>query len=342
MKFALSILISFSALAQTNPFAARSTPLALDLNADHERADCGQIDLRPEFAQRNLPDRRHQDTTGWCYAFVGADLVSYEVRQNVSPADIARQYINNATPEHLASLDAVRRNPVAQFQPLGGGFTKTAVEATRPGGFCLESEFPSEDYSWSEEQERAMIAMYPNKNDRPDECLYTENIVPLFTGIPVRELLGLVHSDDFRRILNQLPNSVCQSRISLPENLRIQNVARKGREPYNDRRHESFYQRIDSVLTGNRPVSLSINSSIFNRPMESLRSLADAGHQVVLAGRRLNPATGRCEYLIRNSESSCQNYYSEYECENNHVWIPREIVRMGTFGADFITSDSAD
>ncbi len=343
MKFASVLLFFVSQLAhsQTNPFSARSTPLALELNAEKERTNCENIDLRSEFARRNLPDRRHQDTTGWCYAFVGADLVSYELRQNISPADIARQYINNETPEHLASFEAVWRDPVAQFLPLGGGFTSIAIEATREEGFCLEAEFPSEDYSWSEEQEQAMLAMYPNKN-RPEECLYTENVVPLFTGAATADLLRLVESDEFKRILNQLPNSVCQSRIPLPPNLRVESLVKKGPEPFEHPSHGTFYQRIDEVLSGNRPVSLGINSSVLARPMESLRSISSSGHQVVLAGRRFNADSGRCEYLIRNSDSSCQTYHSEYECENNHVWVPREIMRLGTFSADFISGQSAD
>jgi hypothetical protein len=341
--FVILILVSPLAHSQDSASFELLTPFSLGLNSERERASCGDIDLRSEFVRRNLPDRRHQDTTGWCYAFVGADLVSYELGQNISPADIARQYINTERPASLASLEAVMSNPnlVAQDQPLGGGFTKRALEATGTGGFCLESDFPSEDYSWSEAQEQAMIAMYPNK-DRPMECLYSDSIVPLFTGAATADLLAIVRANDFRRILNRLPESVCRSRIPLPSNLTVENLVKKGGEPFDHQGHNVFYQGIDDVLSGSRPVSLAINSSVLQRPTPRLRSLRNTNHQVVLAGRRFNAESGRCEYLIRNSDSSCQTYHSEYECENNHAWVPREIVRMGTFSADFIRSGSAD
>jgi hypothetical protein len=339
----LLILVSPFAHSQTGASAEFLTPFSLALNPVRERASCGDVDLRSEFARRNLPDRRHQDTTGWCYAFVGADLVSYELGQNISPADIARQYINTERPTSLASLEAVMRNPnvIAQAMPLGGGFTKKALEATSTGGFCLESEFPSEDYSWSAEQELAMMAKYPNK-DRPMECLNADSIVPLFTGAATADLLSIVRAHDFRRILNRLPESVCRSRIPLPANLRLENLSKKGAEPFDHQGHDPFYQGIDDVLSGSRPVSLAIHSSVLDRPSARLRALRNTNHQVVLAGRRFNAGSGRCEYLIRNSDSSCQTYHAEYECENNHVWVPREVMRMGTFSADFISSGSAD
>lgn len=343
MRLVLFLLILVPPLAHSQTSAPHEflTPFSLALNPERERASCEDVDLRSEFARRNLPDRRHQDTTGWCYAFVGADLVSYELGQNISPADIARQYINIERPAHLANLEAVMNNPMAQFQPLGGGFTKMALDATRTGGFCLESEYPSEDYSWSEEQERAMIALYPNK-DRPLVCLNEDSIVPLFTGAATADLLAIVRTDDFKRILNRLPESVCRSRIPLPSNLSVENLVKKGSEPFDHQSHDRFYHGIDDALSGSRPVSLAIHTSVLHTPTSRLRHLRNTNHQVVLAGRRFNAESGRCEYLIRNSDSSCQTYHSEYECENNHAWVPREIMRMGTFSADFIHSGSAD
>jgi aminopeptidase C len=47
------------------------------------------------------------------------------------------------------------------------------------------------------------------------------------------------------------------------------------------------------------------------------------GHAVSLVGRRFNPVTQSCEYLLRNSwgKKCTDTYSSNYECKDGHIWI---------------------
>lgn len=316
-------------------------PLEIEYHLEEERQSCEPIDLRAEFEARGLPDVRHQDSTGWCYAYVGADLVSYELKKNISAADIARQYLNRGNTEHITNGSGMN----SSF-PLGGGFTDQAITLTNEGGgFCLEEEFPSEDYSIS--LAHAPVIQYPANSGAAKQqtqliCLETEILAEMYNQIPIRNLLETIVSNEMRSILNVLARSRCTQRFTLPSDIKINSVSRMIGHPYDSPENLPLYQKIDDVLSDNRPVSVTIDSSSFSSiPKDRIRLAPSPEHQAVIAGRRFNQENGRCEYLIRNSESGCQSYNQEYECENNHFWMPRKLVRMASGSADYFTASAS-
>lgn len=328
-------------------------PVELTYDPSEERMNCeGSIDLRDNFAQRNLPDRRHQDTTGWCYAFVAADLASYELGLNISPADIARNYLASANPEHLTSEEL---HPLAQFQPLGGGFTSEALRLSHEPGFCLEENFPSQDYVQSLAGGLEIVANQVNpqnfgmpskgggETDQvvPEICLNEIRLREIFPIATIDRQLSFIQDHQFARILNNISEiGICQQRIPLPTNTNLHFLQRFGIEPHHPQ-NSSFYAQIDAVMAQQKPISLSIDRNMFSLPINrGFTQYTDSSHQVILAGRRFNAESGRCEYLLRNSEGSCRDYAEEYECENNHVWIPRKIVQMGTVAIDYYESNN--
>ena len=333
-----NILSSEEDVSAASSLLTDFAPLELNVNPERESRNCETVDLSEEFRQRNLPDRRHQDSTGWCYAFVAADLVSFEVSRNVSPAWLARQYLNYGSPNHLLG----DLSPLAQSQPLGGGFTQEAIELTRANdGFCVEEEFPSEDYSQSlshsllvqiEEDDLGT----PSKRAEDLLCLDTARIAPLYNQIPIQNLLSLVRSNDFRLILNNLANSQCTTIVNLPSETRVTRVIRVKQTPYDTQDNDEFINSMDNVLSSNKPLSISIDSAAFTpNPRNSIRR-GNATHQVIAMGRRFNQSSGQCEYLIRNSEGNCESYNQNFECNNGHFWMSREMVRMASAAADFI------
>lgn len=317
-----------------------------------ERLNCVQeIDLREEFHNRGLPDRRHQDTTGWCYAFVGADLVSYELGFNVSPADMANQYLERGNIDHLYSVvEGENPNPLALAQPLGGGFTGPAINLTNEIGFCSEQEVPSQDYARSVSGGLSILTnevLSPNhgvdksSGQVPSEiCIDHDRLREIYNIPIIDDLLNIVQARDFKRILNNISSSEgCLSRTRLPDEVRLNSVNKEIVSEFENSKNNDFYSAIDNAINSNRPVSIAVDNSIFNTPIrQGFVNRPNAQHQVIISGKRFNEQSGRCEYLVRNSESSCRAYSDEYECENNHIWIPRKIVRMGSVSADFFSN----
>lgn len=309
-----------------------------------ERENCGEtVDLRAEFERRNLPDRRHQDTTGWCYAFVAADLVSFETSQNISASDIARQYLNRADPARLLTLEQIRQSPLAQNAPLGGGYTDIAINLTREAGFCLEDDFPSEDYSSSI---HTGIQLELDETGKPifeQSCIDRARIEPLYTQIEIAELLEMVTNNEFINILNNLAISECRQRIQLEPTNQFTKIVREKYFPYNAPPNNTLFNTIDNVIGSGRPVGVSLDpSALTGNPRQSLLSSPVlANHQILIAGRRFNNETQQCEYLIRDSQGSCETR-GNYECENNHAWYPREIIRMGSVTAEYFEGSSGN
>lgn len=350
--FALLFSIQLNAQdsVDVNDLQYLQSSLNLEYNREEEEQNCSNIDLRDRFEEKNIPDRRHQDTTGWCYAFVAADLVSYELGENISPADIARQYLNDVNPDHLQEEQL---NPLVQVQPLGGGHTIIAINSSRENGFCLESEFPSQDYAQSAEgglaiasndiiQVRPIVdktSIDPEILAGNDICLERERLREIFNIPQLDRLLDLVRDRPFSRILNNIAESNdCLRRLSLPTDRQINHAIRANTQDWSDPENQKFFETINDVLGSGRPLSLGIDPRMYQpNPRNAFVHHPRYSHQVIAAGRRFNHISGRCEYLIRNSESTCLGYNEEYECENNHVWVPRKMVQIGTNAIDYFS-----
>lgn len=356
MKFILCFVLFFTSQLQAqeaedvNDLQFLQSSLNLDYNREEEEQGCSNIDLRDRFEEKNIPDRRHQDTTGWCYAFVAADLVSYELGENVSAADIARQYLNEVNPQHLQEEQL---NPLVQGQPLGGGHTIVAINSSRENGFCPESQFPSQDYAQSAEGGLAIAAndiiqvqpivdkssVDPDYLAGNDICLERERLREIFVIPQLDRLLDLVRNRPFSRILNNIAESEdCPQRLQLPADRQMNHVRRSNPQDWSDPKNQEFYETINDTLGSGRPLSLGIDPRMYRpNPRNAYVHRPQYSHQVIAAGRRFNHMSGRCEYLIRNSESTCLGYNEEYECENNHVWVPRKMVQIGTSSIDYFS-----
>ncbi|MCB9091306.1 MAG: hypothetical protein H6621_10300 [Halobacteriovoraceae bacterium] len=53
----------------------------------------------------------------------------------------------------------------------------------------------------------------------------------------------------------------------------------------------------------------------------------ETDHVVTVVGRRWNKDKNRCEFLLRNSwGASCEGIYSDYECDEGSIWLPKKIL----------------
>ena len=60
-------------------------------------------------------------------------------------------------------------------------------------------------------------------------------------------------------------------------------------------------------------------------------------HAVLAVGRRYNPQSKKCEFLIRNSwGESCSPYQNKYakasHCDKGYLWVPREELHQNMLG----------
>ncbi len=293
-------------------------PIAFVYEEASERAECSDVDLRPTMAERGLPARRHQTNTGWCYAFVAADLLSFKTGHNLSPADVARHHMNARAGDFTPG-----RPGIASSYPFGGGFSARAIEdAQAAGGICLESDFPSEPYGYLPPEP---LPGQPKPPAQPPLPIDLEALAGVFRLPHLAELVQLVQQNDFRYILTQLAGRSCTPVPLDGVEVRAPDLNSTNRAGLN--------QELDARLSQGVPVGIDYDAEVLYRPPTTdMLQTVTTWHASSVVGRRFNPDRGRCEYLVRNTEGSCDGYQDDFECENNHVWVPRQVLRVGIGG----------
>lgn len=330
------------------------------VNADKSRSDdgCKSIDISYE-----LGPIRNQGTSGWCYAFVAADLIGHRVglapQNQISAIDVAAQtnFIepkkiekelaklrlnkNNITLsnqlEHAQAF--VKRRNEANFgnslSKRRGGKVSLAVSLYNfRSGACLESNVRSqgsEILTDSEDFIRHKIEVdfenYQMEVKEPSLIVCkNENSIFQTNFIQLQTLNKEIQEQASRRI-DKLIMKVCGSRKKI--NFRL--VA----EDFNISLIEDIpiaFSKINKLLDHHQPVSISYNSCFLKQPFESVSANRCLEHHAsLIVGRRKNPKNGTCEYKIRNSWGrSCKSYRTDLvaNCEYGNVWVPQSELGM--------------
>lgn len=293
-----------------------------ELSDESAESDCAEHNLEVGIALGYLPPERKQLGSGWCYAFVAADLLSHRLRTPISAADVAINYINHGklptfNPQKTeASANKIKKiaGATQTVYPLGGGLVDEAISLLNGRGVCLESDLsltgapvrvPAGDLShhfsaaiWPELQNR--LTQVHENNFAETGSLNFQNAL---TSLASQKKCTARFSDQhFHTVTFQRPTS--ESKAEQVE----------------------FNRNLNQSLTRFRMIAIDYNSQVLSSAEQAPWAKTD--HASVLIGRRFNQEKKRCEYLLRNNEKSCADYSSEFECRraHNHVWVPRERI----------------
>ncbi len=297
------------------------------LNKDNSKKNCGAVDLRPKFGKV-----RDQDTIGWCYAFVAADMIQFKTGIHVSAADIAVNYTS-------AHSDAPWRRIFSSVGELGreGGRVDLAIQEMIKPGVCRESDFPSE-YSGQELDLRTFVE-FVEKASEKDRVAY-------LTG----GLFGSNHNQKFFSN-GQVCTSASAFKLSPSQLQRLNEIADRsiGSRAFYDLAKKSCegkrlpiqvppldfrsqranhsikeqFKFMDAKLDKNLPLAMTWRTDL----AKGERDPSNSWHVSTVVGRRVSPKTGMCEYLVRNSwGKACP--YPDYDCEEGNVWLPREALHQ--------------
>lgn len=267
-------------------------------------SDCSDYNLEVGIELGYLPTERKQQGSGWCYAYVAADLLSHKLRTPISAVDIAINYINRG---HLTGSQKRINGQAENIYPLGGGLVDTALLSLNGRGVCLESDltfqpdpkrYPAEDLS---------------HHFSSEHWLHVESRLQQVYRNPA--------SQKFSRALMSLANQKKCTPTFKETHFSAMTETRKNQaEPF------VFEKALNTVLTRHRMIAIEYNSAALTSAKSAAWTQTD--HASVLIGRRFNKERKRCEYLVRNNEKSCADYSKDFECASsyNHVWVPREVL----------------
>lgn len=299
---------------------------------------CENIDLRDQ-----LGPVLNQDGTGLCYAYTASDLVSYKMGRRVSPVDIALQYTKNrdelmwrgAGNKYLNQVTDERKRDI-----FHGGWVRYALQYSNQAGFCADEKINSNDFTSSRGLFKGLVNLnqlslhqYNLDSSTGESCGKFAEIQKVFPGVSIREIQDTASRSNIMNVGANLSDKACEPRLRPSTPLQFKNLHNEGSR--SEILRNSDFNEIDRVLNKKQPVSVSIfmdkiysfgKSSIANQPR----------HAITLAGRKYNPATGKCEYILKNSWGpECDRYY-KVRCENGYLFVPEETFKSIVYGADFI------
>lgn len=308
---------------------------------NNTRSQCSNIDRRSE-----MPPVRNQDSTGWCYAFAAADLVSHRTGRNISAFDIAvryNQHINEQVFNHAIrslnedsnygisplrlDIDAERFNQQVSLLELimerNGGFSAIAVEQRIPQGFCLESDMPSDNYAFTRignvlsqfsRLHQQSLQRQDNRNAMEMAqafCLENRNSMSVFPGTLVSDIAEAIEAMTVPQFFQELVDRQCQNRIPF-------NEVPTSMSASSSRYSSPLVDELNRVMDSGQIVQIDYDVGLIERAGRQ------EAHASSIVARRWNEETLSCDYLIRNSwGEGCGLYKPQYQCEAGHVWVPR-------------------
>jgi hypothetical protein len=156
----------------------------------------------------------------------------------------------------------------------------------------------------------------------------------LFPTKDIKEIFDVIDDARFQDVqekLNRLADSACIGKLIKPDGYRQVNYLNASDIDV----VESINQHFSSQSAS--PISLMISPQAIENPNKMNGSLM--AHVVTIMGRKFDPTTNKCRFLIRDSNgaSACESYAKSNDCKNGNYWISDEAIHRGAWSIAYIT-----
>ncbi len=282
----------------------------LQLESDR-RAHVQESCRTPRDLSQRLPPVRDQGSIGWCYSHAAADLVFLETGIDVSPLDIALNYIEktNSTPDFNND----------------GGLIAEAIRACEGRGFCPSSEM---DYSQTktEDLRSALKALTEIESlgegfvsDDTQICEWQASLSNIYKDLSIdqlKDILLRVATDD---LVDELRKTSCEARATLTRPLEF-NV-----DWFPDNEYQKdFEDEVLTVLENDKAVGVEFQDLRFL----GINTERGKGHAMTIVGNVFNEETRQCDFIIRNSwGKDCMFQPVAANCKDGYWHIPSSVLK---------------
>ncbi len=290
------------------------------------RQSCSKVE-----PHRIPPDNQiyYQGDASWCYAYVTADLLSFELGQRVSAADIALSY--NDWDKRLASH-------LKHSEMNNGGNPAAAAEVAMSKGMCLERDLPSDLYLIPGKQltpmeiirsAEALKDSWDQSRRAEDLCGPFRSVKEMFPNLDTKTYAEIILKTNKLEVVSKLQEATCRGkRVKMPSAL--EGVAADSRSLSNGQ--QRMLNRLDQVLR-HKPVAALVNA-----PFVGLNP-KDGRHVVTVVGRRFNKKNLKCEYMIRDSNEYCPP--GLFSCEGSERWTSEDNLKNNLVQIDYLRDKPA-
>jgi hypothetical protein len=269
---------------------------------------------------KNMPKNNNQNEHNWCVFWTSADLFSFYEEEPLSSYDLGLQYFNN---------DLVRDSEVADYTDMPANLTGALILSQKGKGVCLESQTNFTEGDWGE-----LSVMFKKLSDPKKSLIKTiceNNYLQSkpFAGIP-KNILTVLDKLSADKKAAALLDVTCGKRHQFKQKY---GVAKRGLDNFPP---EKLIEKLDQLLDKNNPASISYDwDFIKNGPTYTK---VESNHSSTIIGRRINPATQKCEYQIKDSAGNRCPRNVKYECikENGTIWVPRSDLQNNVFELNWL------
>jgi hypothetical protein len=224
--------------------------------------------------------------------------------------------------------DVLRAAGVTQDLITNIGFTTLAFKAAKSKGFCLEKDLPSEGFKGITTNVPLAALDRLGKKALRNEISREEFITKsraLFPNLTKEQFIETLKKANRATYFNSLVDKNCASRIRT-DDLEITFFTKFD--------EKKFGQQIDGLLAKRSPVEIGYNADFYVNPYKATGTVY---HSSLLVGRRLNPKTQQCEYLLKNSYGKDWRHETlEFEAADGYAWIPKSRIIEATRDASYI------
>lgn len=293
---------------------------------------CGDTIVENEAV--NLQNVRNQDTVGWCYAYTAADLLSFKVGKKISAVSLY-----NSADKIDVEVDIKSTSPVGGF--IGQSIDKYLL---KKNGLCLEEDLPSSDFKFC--TDKTYLSFLSNllkvvRENRFDSEMdgntcFGQDLERAFPGFDPGSIKGHINRFGTRKLVEAAYDRQCR-------NLSFKGlkVATTTLVKYNGN-DDTLMSAIDERLKKNEIAAIGYDYSKINAENGT------SGHGSIVVGKRTNPKTGKCDYLVRNSwgKTCDQKEHAELSCHKNceggncrfsgHFWVGADLLKKSLLEVTYI------
>lgn len=264
---------------------------------------------------------RHQDGTGWCDAFVTADLVSHKVGAEVSAMDISLGY-----QKHLETSNIIEKTGHNRNKLTG---SHIALFKTVKSGYCLEKSLPSEVFSKNggitiASKLEELIELNSLSNSSDIITCNGDTIQSLFPGIPLAEIVKSIGDKSSDTYFTKLRDKACKRRNNGLEKARVNAIGSNVRS-HNIKDKKNILKKVVEQLNSGgiagfeHPYKMMFSSNYLEDDKKG------AWHASSIVGMSRDDK-GQCQFKIRGTLGEQAKFF-EHKSKDGHFWISaRELA----------------
>ncbi len=289
--------------------------ILFSLNVVFAADSCSDV----EIDTSHMPKNNNQNQHNWCVFWSSADLFSFYEKEPLSSYDMALQYFNN---------EIVRDESINDYTDIGANMSAALIIAQQGKGLCVEAQTNFTNSDWAE---LSVVFKKISSTDKKLSQIICQN--HLEQSLPLKEIPA-----DILQILDQLSGD---KRAAALLDVTCGKRYQLGKYGVGSRTIENFppekiIEKLDVLLTGKNPASVSYDWDFIKNPKDYTKK--EANHSSTIIGRRKNPVTNECEYKIKDSAGNRCPKNSPYECDKSSgtIWVPKTNLMNNIYEVNWL------